>query len=195
MRLVGIGIVLLLLARVLVFAADLPLKRLQSKVNVDSVSGETFQQFAGDYSHPSKELVGTSLSEEYLYLFPDRTYIYCEWSDVEPVTVRDKGTWKLREGLIVLQSDQEIRWDPGAEREYVAVQRAHHQSEILLIGTKDALTYFEKNAADEPGIELLVVAMKRSRRFSGETASRVKTALMRESWRPDYFRDAGQIRH
>ena len=41
------------------------------------------QRLAGKDSNPPKEFHG-GLSGDDLYLFPDGTYIYCEWADIEP---------------------------------------------------------------------------------------------------------------
>src|SRR6266480_6371654 len=105
---------------------------------------------------PPRE-IGAGLSGDDLYLFPDGTYIYNEWADIEPTTIRDKGTWKIAEGLVQLTSDRDVTWDAGAERKYIAVRRRSRTDEILLIGTEGALIRFEEDAKDEPEIELLVV--------------------------------------
>src|SRR5439155_210966 len=86
------------------------------------------------------------LRGEELYLFPDGTYIYCEWADIEPLTLRDKGAWKLADGLVVLTSDRDVTWDPDTEPKYVAVRRRSHYHEILLVGIGRDLSYFEENA-------------------------------------------------
>lgn len=164
-----------------------PLHRLRAKVPVDRVADVAPQQLAGKYSHPAKDLHVVGLSGDDLYLFPDGTYIFCEWADVEPVSVRDKGSWKFRDGLITLVSDSDVTWDAGAEREYVVVHRRSHAREILLVGTARDLSYFEKNARDDPETELLVLAKERSRTFNPAQAARTKSQLMRESWKPQYF--------
>src|SRR5207245_283655 len=123
-----------------------------------------------------------------LYLFPDGTYIYCEWADIEPLTVRDKGAWKLADGLVVLTSDRDVTWDPDTEPKYVAVRRRSHYHEILLVGIGRDLSYFEENAKDDPETQLLVVAKERAKTFRPATAAKAKAELMKQSWRPAYFR-------
>src|SRR6266480_1967218 len=125
-----------------------PLDRLQAKVQVDPINGVSPQRLAGKYSNPPKEFHG-GLSGDDLYLFPDGTYIYCEWADIEPLTVRDKGAWKLADGLVVLTSDRDVTWDPDTQ---------------------------------------LLVAKERAKTFRPATAAKAKAELMKQSWRPAYFR-------
>ena len=145
------------------------------------------QRLAGKDSNPPKEFHG-GLSGDDLYLFPDGTYIYCEWADIEPLTVRDKGAWKLADGLVVLTSDRDVTWDPDTEPKYVAVRRRSHYHEILLVGIGRDLSYFEENAKDDPETQLLVVAKERAKTFRPATAVKAKAELMKQSWRPAYFR-------
>src|SRR6266478_8010109 len=112
-----------------------PLDRLQAKVQVDPINGVSPQRLAGKYSNPPKEFQG-ALSGSDLYLFPDGTYIYCEWADIEPVTIYDKGTWALVEGLVGLKSDQEVNWNPHVQRKFVLARRASHPDEALLVGVE-----------------------------------------------------------
>ncbi len=166
-----------------------PLKQLQEKISVQSVTNLTREKLVGEYSSPPKE-IGVGLSGDDLYLFPDGTYIYDEWGDIEPTTIRDKGRWSVAEGFVRLTSDADITWAAGAERKYIAVHRQTHAEEILLVGTENALARFEQDAKDEPEIELLVVCRGRSRTISPAEGSRLKRKLMHHSWRPEYFRTA-----
>jgi len=179
---------LLLLAQVgVALTQQSPLDRLQAKVQVVAAGEMTPQQMAGKYSHPGKEY-GGALSGNDINLFQDGTYIYDEWADVEPLTVRDKGTWKLADGLVVLTSDRDVTWDPDVDRKYVAVHRISKPHEVLLVGTGRDLSYFEENAKDGPESLLLVVAKERSTTFRDVDTAKTKKQLMRESWRPEYFR-------
>jgi len=184
----GIIVVLLLLAQIGPSTPLIsPLERLQAKVRVDSVQNFTTAYLAGKYSYPAKKFQ-PGLSGNDLYLFADGTYIYDEWADVEPVVIRDKGTWKVADGLVVLQSDSEVIWDPDAERKYMAVHRQSRPNEILLIGTGRALSNFEEDSKDDPETELMVVCKERSRTIARRQIPTLKEKLMRESWRPEYFR-------
>jgi hypothetical protein len=168
-----------------------PLNRLQAKVQVDPINEGSPQRLVGKYSNPPKAFHG-GLSGDDLYLFPDGTYIYCEWADIEPLTVRDKGAWKLADGLVVLTSDSNVTWDPGAERKYVAVRGKSHRHEALLVGIGRDLSDFEENAKDDPETQLLVVAKERAKTFRPATAAKAKAELMKQSWRPEYFRAAAR---
>jgi hypothetical protein len=135
-----------------------------------------------------KKVVGGFLSGNDLYLFPDGTYVYCEWADIEPVTVHDKGTWVFKDGQVTLTSDPEITWEPGAERTYVAVHRSSRTEEILLVGTGHDLDYFEENARDDPEFMLLLNSKKREKAFSQKEAKELKASLMKDAWRPEIFK-------
>jgi len=167
-----------------------PLQRLRAKIRVDAVAEATPAQLAGQYTSTSKELgkrVGPFLSGNDLYLFSDGTYVYCEWTDIEPVTVYDKGAWAFKNGEVALTSDPEITWKPGAERAYVAVHRMSRAGEILLIGTGRDLDYFEKHTGNDPDFMLLLSAKKREKTFSQQEAENLKARLMKDAWRPKYF--------
>src|SRR6266567_436496 len=82
----------------------------------------------------------------------------------------------------------EVTWDADAERKYTAVHRQSRSDEILLIGTGRALSNFEEESKDQPETELMVVCKERSRTISRKHTSTIKEKLMRESWRPEYFR-------
>ena len=97
-----------------------PLVRLQAKIPVDPVTELTPVKIAGQYTNPGKELIrriGGALSGDVLYVFPDNTYVYCEWADIMPTTVFDKGTWDISDGILKLTSGPEITWNPEVERD------------------------------------------------------------------------------
>jgi hypothetical protein len=109
--------------------------RLRVIVAVEAVAALTPEQFAGRYANPPEELNRTQepLVGNNLYLFPDRTYIYCEWANIMPKTIFDKGTWTFATGMIELKSDPDVTWNPDLEREFLGVRRPSH-TEILLVG-------------------------------------------------------------
>lgn len=170
-------------------------ERLRAKTPVDAVRGASIEQLSGRYTSTSEELgkyVGPFLGGEDLYLFPDGTYIYSEWTDIAPLMVYDKGAWTIAGGLVELKSDPKVTWDPEIDRRYVAVRRSSGSKEILLVGVERDLGRFEKNAGQDPGYMLLVIAKKRETTFSKETAGRVKARLLKEAWRPEYFREKAE---
>ena len=169
-------------------SAETLLVRLRAKTAVDPVANLLPEQIAGQYANPSGELVkrfGPVVVGNNLYIFPDRTYVYCEWAVVMPNTVFDKGTWSFTGGVLELRSDREVTWNPDLERRFLAVRRAFHAKEILLIGAEKALRRFEKQAGGDPESMLLMIAKQRVKTISRAEAAEQKTTLMREGWRPD----------
>lgn len=77
-------IFLLLFADIGLAAQPAPLLRLQAKVQVDPVPVLTQSHLAGKYSDPTREF-SPGLSGNDLYLFPDGTYVYDEWADIQPL--------------------------------------------------------------------------------------------------------------
>jgi hypothetical protein len=171
------------------------LARLQARVQVAALGLEP-ESIAGKYTSASEEVAshwgGGHLSGEDLHLFPDHTYIYCEWADIEPETVYDKGTWSAVGSVVELRSDPEVSWAKSASRKlgrrYLGVRRAGRKQDALLVGLPGALEYFESEAKDDPGFMLLIVGLLRTERYSSSKAARVKSRLMRDAWRPEYFK-------
>ena len=184
------GIVLFLaLTQVAVSAKSSELlERLRAHVSVDLMAGIPASQLTGHYSSNSKEIGRSALHGNDLYLFPDGSYLYCEWGDLETVTIRDKGKWGFSDGTVTLSSDPDITWDSGAERDYLVVHRKSKPKEVLLVGTHRALSYFEERAGDDPDFTLLLIAKKRVSLINPKAAPKLKADLMRQGWKPDYFR-------
>ena len=165
------------------------LQRIRAKTPVDSVP-HLEERIAGHYVNPSKELIkqtGPALAGENLYIFPDNSYVYCEWTDVMLNTVFDKGTWTLAGGILVLRSDPEITWNPELERRFLAVRRVAHGDEVLLVGIEKSLPYFEKEAGSDPELMLEIVGLQREGSLSQAASMELKAKLMREAWRPEFF--------
>jgi len=170
-----------------------PLSRLRAKIAVEPVAKVAPAQLAGHYTSTSEEQqrrFGGALSGDYLYLFPDETYIYCEWADIEPLTIYDKGRWAYDGAFLQLRSSPEITWDPKLQRKYLLLHRASRSHEMLLIGTERDLLYFEENAGDDPESMLLILAKIREKKIRPAESARLKAKLMLEAWRPQYFREA-----
>ena len=172
-------------------SAASPLDRVRAKIAVEPVTNLTPAQFAGQYRNPSKELinrVGPPLSGNDLYIFPDGIFVYCEWDDIMPTTVFDKGTWSLSGDILELKSAIEVTWSPHLERRFLAVRRQSHSGEILLIAIDgDDLQYFEKEAKDDPELMLLIVSRQRDKTISQAETAKLRAKLMREGWRPGFF--------
>jgi len=167
------------------------LERLQAKVSVESLASIDMSGIAGHYANPPKELakqLGGFLDGNDLYLFPDGTYVYCEWADIQPLTVYDKGRWTFADGAVELKSDPDVTWNPEADRTYVAVRRRSKKKEVLLVGVHSDLARFEAESQDNPELTLLYVAKKRDSTITRSKSARVKARLLRESWRPEDFK-------
>jgi hypothetical protein len=90
-------------------------ERIRAKTPIEAVSVSSAEQLSGRYTSASKEKEkrGGSMPGGFdIYLFPDGTYLSCNWTDVSPLVVFDKGSWKLAEGLVTLASDRDVTWDP-----------------------------------------------------------------------------------
>ena len=187
----SLALLVLLLQLVSGQTAASPLDRIRAKTPVDPVTNLTPVQIAGQYSNPSWEYIkrsGGALSGDDLYIFSDQTYVYCEWADISPTTIIDKGTWSFSGSVLELKSDPEITWGTRLERRILVVRRLSHTKEILLMGIEEELPYFEKEAGDDPAGMLLIVGRQRRRVIKPAGAARLKARLMQESWRPESFR-------
>ena len=165
-----------------------PLERLRAHALVDPVTRVAAIRLAGHYTSTSKEVGRSFLSGNGLYLFPDGSYIYTVWADIERTTIVDKGSWVFSEGVVTLTSAPDVTWDPEAERTYLAVRRPSRKNEILLVGLERALSYFETKAHEDPEFTLLLVAKVRTNGFSSKAAAKLKAKLMQDAWRPQDFR-------
>jgi len=164
------------------------LSALRAQVAVELVDIEA-AKLAGLYQVPPPGIGG--LSGEELYLFPDGSYVYCEWADVWPLTVHDKGHWAVSASLLELQSDPDITWSPGVERRHLLFRRSRMPGEALLLGLGMHLSILER--AKKAGDDSSVVWLSLSRGAVYENrpeATRLKAELMRRAWRPEAFRKA-----
>jgi hypothetical protein len=170
--------------------ADRSFARLRSKIDVQRVGAPTMKSVAGHYSSNSDELRTqvVPMGGHDLYLFPDGSYLYLEWSDIPPTTIGDKGKWAVSQSEVRLTSDPDIRWKPRAERHYLLIHRSSHANEILMVGADSDSRYFEQNAKDDPEFMLFLVSKARINGISEKEASELKEKLMRDAWRPDFYK-------
>ena len=173
--------------------------RIRAKTPVEAVSVTSAEQLAGRYSSASEEKrkrSGLPMGGFDLYLFSDMTYVFCNWTDVSPYMVFDKGSWKLKDGLITLARDPDLPWDPDKyynfDMKYIAIQRVANKSEALLVGVDRKLPYFEEKAGQDPAWMLLVVALKREKAIEAGNSAKTKTNLMKKAWRPEFYRGASK---
>lgn len=153
----------------------------------------TLLQLAGRYVDASQEvarLAGPALSGTQLHLFPDGTYIHAEWADIEPLTIDDKGTWSVKEGIIRLESDRSITWKTTVEREFAPIRRKGSPAVILIISPQQ-LAYFEGHARESSSdaeFMLLITTMQREETYGPTKAGEVRHKLLTTAWRPLFFR-------
>ncbi len=165
-----------------------PIARIRARTPVEDASSLDATHIAGVFKNPGKSLIkriGPALSGDILYLFPDGTYIYCEWSDISPETISDKGAWTYSQGLVQLASDPEVKWNAGIDRQLIALRRSSMQDEILLIEAT-RLPYLEEKAGDDPELMLLIVAKERSKPIPSSEAPKIKASLMKKFWNPKF---------
>jgi len=164
-------------------------ERVRSRFDIERIGNLTTQAVAGLYGSSPDEVREhiVPFSGNELYLFPDRSYIDLFWSDIPPRTIQDKGHWVVSDGGIDLTSDSEVTWSPVTERRYLLLRRHSHPQEILAIGVKHDIPYFEKNAGSYPEFQLLIGSKTRIAEISLKSTARLKQKLMREAWRPDFY--------
>ena len=178
-------------------ATDSPeaaLQRVRSLVAVAPLIGNE-ESIAGRYTSAPKELtdrIGPVTSGEDLHLFPDGTYTYCEWADIMPVTVYDKGMWRMSGLTIELTSDAEVRWGPGGgcsrlQRRYLLFQRLGLTRDAVLMDLGCALSSLVKDSRD-PAFGLLVLGLLRTETYDRAKATKVRAELMKNAWRPQWFK-------
>jgi hypothetical protein len=71
---------------------------------------------------------------------------------------------------------------------YLLVRRRSHTQEILAVGMDRDLRYFEEHAKDDPEFMLLLVAKVRVNGISEEESIKLKKKLIREAWRPGFYK-------
>jgi hypothetical protein len=185
MKVAAFFIIACLQVAVVPSAGDL-VRRLQARTPVEAIPSI---ELAGKYSYPPEEirkLAGPPMSGNDLYLFPDKTYVYCEWGDILQNTIYDKGSWSFSKGILDLKSDRELPWNTDPDWRFLPVHRSSHSDEILLVEI-ESLPYFEKKAGRDPEFMLLLVAKQRESVINATEGPQLKVGLMRDAWKPDSF--------
>src|ERR1051325_3677325 len=93
-----------------------------------------------------------ALSGDDLYLFPDKTYIYIEWSDILPETIYDKGIWTFDGQFIRLQSDRTVSAKKVQMRDaaFVPLTATYaKKTRLLLMGVPGDFRYFKQTSMKE----------------------------------------------
>ena len=150
---------------------------------------------AGHYE-PAKRLSTPripELSGDDLYLFPDKTYIYIEWTDISPETIDDKGAWSFDGQFVRLLSDRSVPKHKGGLRDmtFIPLTATYaRKTRLLLMGVPRDFRYFKEESPKERDLGdfmFLLYARVRGKAIDDRSAPKLKARLMRQSWRPDFF--------
>lgn len=159
------------------------IERLRASLPITAVQGTTVA-VAGRYSN------GDGLSGTDLHLFPDGTYLYCEWADVGGLVAYDKGTWQLSNALVKLVSDPDVTWDLRGGRLYIMIRREGHPQEVLLMGLERDLPYLEEAIRERDDLlehTFLFLALAREQTYELPESAILQADLMERLWTPHYF--------
>ena len=137
----------------------------------------------GHWSH------STGFGSSHLYVFPDLTYIYARSADVFPLTIYDKGRWRIEEQAVLLSSDADVRWDPETDHRYLALLDQEAESTRVMMGIDRSLQILKKILADEPARSgyLRAASLQWKEPISPGQVSRIRAQLMKLAWRPAFF--------
>jgi hypothetical protein len=130
------------------------------------------------------------LSGRTLYVFDDGTYIYCEWADIEPETIYDKGGWSLDNGMLVFKTDPAVTWKRiGIDHRHMAVRLRPGPTTVFLVGVDDELAFAERYApsSGDPAGYVRFIGFTQKRALKSSDTAGIRTRLMKEAWRPDYL--------
>jgi hypothetical protein len=169
-------------------SADECLRRLNVLTAVVEVSVSD-ASLSGRYAGGDRLLSGRDL-----YLFDDRTFIYSEWADVLRETIFDMGTWALEGRVLVFKSDSGVTWRRRIRFDHraMAIRVAGGEPDFILIGVDQELALIERALKEtDPGTPedyLRVFGFKRKSSWTPTEASEVKARLLKDAWRPEFFR-------
>jgi len=128
-----------------------------------------------------------SLHANDLYLFPDQTYFYVEWTDVFPRTITDKGEWGYNNGLIELHSDKSA--PRGETRRNGKLLPLYIEKDgkqlVLLLGASGDFAYFKEKAETNDEFMLLLCAYNRQEDFSSKDYTKIKAEIYKNCWRQE----------
>jgi len=131
------------------------------------------------------------LSGRTLYIFADHTYIYCEWADIEPLTIYDKGSWSLVNRILAFKADADVSWKQRLfDRRHMAIRLQASPRDVRLVGVDDELAFAEDGAKHDGSSDgyLRFISFTRKRPLKPEETTALRARLLKEAWRPDYFR-------
>ncbi len=160
-------------------------------VSAPASDRETLALLPAHFSDRNAE-TGPTLSGQDLYLFPDGSYFFLRWADIEPPTIYDKGRWSFRGGLVSLQSDHSAPQDIFPYSRDTAFVPFYHkvsgERTLLLMGTRSQFSYFKENGTDSDAHMLFLCSLTRAEAIDPSSAAVLKRKIYEESWIWDLFK-------
>lgn len=128
-----------------------------------------------------------SLGIDDLYLFPDDTYFYVEWTDVFPRTITDRGRWSYKDGLIELCSDRTLLKGAGRRNaKFLPLNIEKDGKKLnLLLGTEGDFAYFKRNAKANDEFMLILCTYNQKVNFATTDYEQTKAEVYNKCWRPE----------
>lgn len=148
------------------------------------------QAFTGEFTQSPEvaQRAGAAMAGNHLHLFSDHTYIYLEWADILPPTIYDKGAWSFDGHVIRLETDNTVPQKYACQDKVYAPITAEISGakQLFLIGIDREYCYFQENA--KLGDDFMFLLCFRARVAPSGNDAATKAKLMKDAWRPDFFR-------
>ena len=163
---------------------------LQNRLQLTSVQ-PSIVALSGKYSNPGPDLKKrvVPLGGRDLYLFPNGSYIYTEWTDNLPETVFDRGRWSVAGGVLKLESNATITWETSNEKQYVVVRYKERPANLFLLGIDQQLGYLKENIGQDADFMFLVTSLAFVEPFSKSNWRGTQSAVLRRAWKPKFFKN------
>jgi len=146
----------------------------------------------GDVSLPGRYSSGAGLSGRELYLFPDNTYMFTDWSDMREETVCDRGSWTISFDLVALSSDKSFSSIYPRDKIYVPIiHTVSNRNDLVLMGTRwdysfaiESLTETAREYSDDPDFVkgFSINGIRRVAPISSDEAEKLKVKLLKRVW-------------
>lgn len=167
-----------------------------------SASETTVEGMAGHYANPGPSMIGSYAHDTSdLYLFPDSTYIYLRWGGQAPRAIHGKGTWTVSNSVVRLCDDRAIQASGyGADPSYMALVLTNTVLQRYLTNVAPrrvvllAAGFLQQPLEDpwhsggrDKEMALLMAGLERARGIGEKETEAIRSKLLAECWRPDYF--------
>ena len=141
------------------------------------------REFVGQWGHDAK-LAGTEF-----YVFSDHSYAYAEWTDLFPLTIYDKGRWRVEGSVLILSPDQDVKWNPKTDRRFVLLKATAGSSPSVL-GLDRQLQILKTVLAKEPAEAagyLRAASLRLTHSLPASSTKSLRSTLLRRASRPSFF--------